>query len=357
MYASCNKIKMGKLIIRADGNSQIGAGHIMRCLAIAEAAQNIGIECIFVTADDSLSDKIKEFNFKNIILESIYTNLESEIDSFLKIIKEEDVRTVLLDSYYVTDYYLHILHQFVRIAYIDDVFSFPYETDLLINYNIYSTEAKYKALYMNKPLPLLATGIDYIPLRKEFQNIAKRKFNEVVQNILISVGGADPERMAIRIAKALLERKEIYSKYRFHFVIGAFELDKDELYLIQENNNWIVMHENVKKMSELMRLCDIAISAAGSTLYELCSCGVPTVTYILEDNQIGGAEAFEKNGIMLNAGDYRNNTDFESHLLKKLNFLINDFEFRYEVSVRQQNLIDGNGAMRIATKIKNEIIR
>lgn len=63
-------------------------------------------------------------------------------------------------------------------------------------------------------------------------------------------------------------------------------------------------------MKKLMMLCDVAVSVAGSTLYELCACGIPTITYVLADNQIPAEEMFEQEGIMLNARDYRVNMNF-----------------------------------------------
>ena len=342
---------MNKIIIRADGNPELGSGHIMRCLAIANAARKRDIECIFVTADNFFSDVINHFCFRNIVLNTKYDCLDPEISKLLKIIATENVSTILIDSYFVTEKYLNQIHKQVKTIYIDDMYSFPYEVDLLTNYNIYSDEKKYLSLYNNSKCPKMLLGLRYAPLRDEFQHIEPRKNKEKVENILVSAGGADPEGMALRIAKILV-KNEIYSeKYTFHFVIGAFEPNKKEINELAFRYPWIKPHENITKMSLLMQSCDLAVSAAGSTLYELCACGLPTITYILADNQKEGAHSFEDNGLMINAGDVRFDSDFDEKLFQKIVFLVSNKKFCTKVSERQQKLIDGQGASRIVDNI------
>ena len=82
-----------------------------------------------------------------------------------------------------------------------------------------------------------------------------------------------------------------------------------------------VLHINEHNMSALMQKCDIAISAAGSTLYELCATGIPAITYTLADNQLIAAEQFDKQGIMLSAGDCRDDEGFIVRLEKLLDKL------------------------------------
>ena len=100
-------------------------------------------------------------------------------------------------------------------------------------------------------------------------------------------------------------------------------------------------------MSEIMRECDVAVSAAGSTLYELCACGVPTVTYVFADNQINGADEFSRLGLMINAGDIRE-TNYEcDSILYSLRKMIEDSEIRTSISYKMKSVVDGNGAERI----------
>ena len=104
-------------------------------------------------------------------------------------------------------------------------------------------------------------------------------------------------------------------------------------------------------MSELMSICDVAISAAGSTLYELCACGVPTITYVIADNQIDGAREFERKGLMIKSGDLRE-TDYDCRsLINNLRDLISDNIKRKTMSESASMIVDGNGAKNILNDI------
>lgn len=71
----------------------------------------------------------------------------------------------------------------------------------------------------------------------------------------------------------------------------------------------VFIHQNVLNMAEIMTMCDIAVSACGSTMYELCACGLPIITYSVADNQLQGVKKFEESGIAVNCGNFRNNID------------------------------------------------
>lgn len=138
------------------------------------------------------------------------------------------------------------------------------------------------------------------------------------------------------------------NKFEFHMVLGAMNPDKDKIKQLAENCKNIVVHQDVENMVELMTSCDIAVSAAGSALYELCACGTPTITYILADNQILGAEAFQKLDLMVNMGDVREKIQMSELVYKKCELNIDK---RKEMASRMQNMVDGFGAERIVNEI------
>ncbi len=127
--------------------------------------------------------------------------------------------------------------------------------------------------------------------------------------------------------------------------------DKDDIRKLAGENKNIIIHENVIDMKSLISEMDIAVSAAGSTLYEICACGVPLITYSMADNQIYGAEAFEKLGLAVNIGDIRNISDPDEVILGSVDGLANNYEKRVRVGSLMQDMIDGYGADRIVDKI------
>ena len=99
----------------------------------------------------------------------------------------------------------------------------------------------------------------------------------------------------------------------------------------------------------MMLKADFCVSAAGSTLYELCACGTPTVSYVLADNQIDHASKFSEKHLIPCLGDIRKKT-IEDELQNKI-ILFKDYTYRKEISERMQLVVDGNGAIRIANYI------
>lgn len=335
------------IVFRADGNAMIGAGHIMRCLSIAQGARLIGEECVFVTASNEFEAAITSRGYKNYVLNTDYRDMESEdICSILDLCCPA---VLFVDSYQVTDTYLARLKVYcedagITLVYVDDVLAFPYPCHKLLDYNIYGTDADYIGLYGGGKLPELLLGTKYAPLREEFQNMPERDIRKEAKHVLVSTGGADSEHMTMELVKVARGQNRI-----FHFVIGALNKDIQRIREYAEGYGNIVLHEGVSDMAELMCHCDVAISAAGSTLYELCATQTPTVTYILADNQIPGAEGFASRGIMKNCGDVRvlGNKALAEVLIDTADVLANDYEERARIAERMRLVVDGKGAERV----------
>lgn len=348
------------IVFRADGNSFVGAGHIMRSLSIADAFKKVGESCLFITADNELQEIIIDRGHKNLVLNSEYDHMEDELEELTQAIDARDVEVVFVDSYYVTKKYLRDLWQFcvnnsITLIYIDDVLAFSYPCDMLLNYNIYAKVEDYKKLYKDHALPTLLIGTQYAPQRAEFQGLQDRKVKEIAKDILISTGGADSEHIGLEIIKNISSNPD-WNAYRFHMIVGMMNLDKDKIESFSEGKENIVLYTSVKKMSELMQSCDVAVSAAGSTLYELCLTQTPTITYVLADNQIPGAEGFEKEGVLQCVGDVRaiGVSTLAERIICDAIVLCNDYSKRQEIAHKMKYVVDGKGADRI---VKNTIKR
>ena len=354
--------KSKRLFFRCDGNNQIGSGHIMRCLAIADCAADQGYECVFLTAGNEFERKIHDHNHKNIIFNTDFKRMDTDLNYTIDLIKMYKPVALFVDSYNVNVFYLHSLHCIcvsIRtiLVYIDDILSFPYPCDLILNYNIYAQdkEAEYRQLYKKNmlALPNLLLGTSYVPLRKEFQGLPERIVKKNATNILVSTGGADILNLGLAVVHEIINNYEMLRAFHFDVIVGSLNKDTEEILSLTAKVPNISIHENVTAMSILMQKCDVAISAAGSTLYELCATQTPTITYVLADNQILGAEGFEKHGILKNSGDVR-----EKGLKKVAKELVNnaielgqDYGERYKIAGVQRTMIDGMGAKRIIAKI------
>lgn len=347
------------ILFRTDANSTVGMGHLMRCLSIAEAFLAMGETCCFMMSDGGFTEIISSKGHQLIVLQTCFNqmNAEKEAEIFSSVIRNSRINALIVDSYFVTEPYLDKIQALcggnrTKLVYIDDILAFPYSCDMLINYNIYAMKAAYLALYQNRKIPYLLLGPLYTPLRKEFQNRDSRLPKEHASEILISTGGADPVHIGLEMVKEIIDHKD-WRNYRFHLIIGALNPDRKQIRFLTEEACNVILHENVNDMANLMQYCDVAISAAGSTLYELCATKTPTITYVLADNQMPGAAEFEKRGIVLYSGDVRELG--AEKLAKRTLFqaveLARDFEKRRLMTQMMKTIVDGTGADRICKEI------
>ena len=340
-------------------------GHIMRTLSIADAFTSAGNSVRFILADDSVSKLVESRGYEAIVLNSDYKKMDEE-----KWPADIHADYLVVDSYYVTASYLTALRERMKntggkLIYLDDVYTFPYSVDVLIDYNAYASISTYSELYRNSEVeqPQLILGPTYAPLRSMFRGIPKRSQPEKVRNILISTGGSDELHLALAILRTIVS--SVRTDRVYHFLLGAMNADKESIHQLAENDDRIVLHENVSDMRGLIESMDLAISAAGSTLYEISACGVPLITYSLADNQIPGAEAFERLGLAVNVGDLRNPGTIDpalvmsgeldksavERILTAAEKLSADYERRVAMGKQMQEMIDGFGADRMVKEI------
>ena len=319
----------------------------MRCLSVAASFVSMGEDVVFITADHKGDHLIRNKGFDSICLESEWTKKEEELPALMSLIRRERPRMMLVDSYSVTEKYFNSLTESLLLAYFDDLNASKWEVDYLINYNIFADTLDYSWYRCSKTKLLL--GPDFAPLRDEFKGMPPHQNNEEVSDVLVSAGGADPERVTERLMESVCPR---WQGVTFHFIVGALNPRIETIKREKAEN--AVLHINEQHMSELMKKCDIAISAAGTTLYEICASGIPTITYTLADNQMIAAEVFENKKIMLNAGDSRNDEHFAERVNTCVELLIEKKKIRKEISRKMQKLVDGYGADRIAKALINE---
>jgi len=335
--------------IRADANKEIATGHVMRCLSVAVEIRKMGGECVFITSDENATSLIKSHGFETICLHSRWDCLERETLKLISLIREKMTKKLIIDSYYVTEKYLKELGQYTRLVYIDDMNFFKYPVSMIINYNIFHSVFSYPETYKGTGTRLLL-GCEFAPLREEFAGVSFQ-VREPVRKILITTGGSDP----YNVAGKLLDRiatENLNEDICFQVVAGKFNSHLEHLSRLARIKRNIVLCHDVESMSALMRDCDLAITAGGFTMYELCACGVPSVCFSYADNQLNGVKGFQKAGLMAYAGDVRNNEEqCLSQILSHIRTYIENPDSRKEISVSMQKLVDGKGASRIAEAI------
>lgn len=343
---------------RTDGNSHIATGHLVRCLSIADACFSLGMKVCFLVSDQESKALLQSFDpscrFPVRILETaVYDDPERELPELTVVLSDSDARVthddilLFLDSYFVTEHYLSAVRAVAKVAYLDDLQLFDYPVDLLINYDVIpeSRSATYQAAYQNAARILL--GASYTPLRAQFTNL-QPYCRDRVSNILVTTGGSDPYHFCLRLIAAFRENSFLHL-CQLHVVVGRLNEDKDKLYKLADELPFLQLHENVSDMASLMTSCDLAVSAAGTTLYELCAAGVPSIGFCLADNQLTAAKTFEEAGIIPCAGDIRYSCDEAlDRIMDFVTYMSENFQKRKAAHETMRQLVDGKGAMRIA---------
>ena len=385
---------MNTLYFRTDGNCQIATGHLMRCLTLARACARRGATVKFIVSDTESLALLKERfaydeEFAVLCLYRSYQELPSEIPVLLSCLAEDICAAaetsdapddpscqkpwIFLDSYYASPAYFESLRKYFRVAYLDDLRSFDCPVDLLINYDTaedcpYYTGAVHKLL-----------GAPYTPLREQFYAPAY-EVRPAARHVLLSTGGTDPYGVAGSLLAMIfpLESTVLVQDDRvslsmqdltllrsldYHVLTSRANTHYEELMRLARLYPSIHLHTNVTKVAALMASCDLAVSAGGTTLCELCAVGVPAVSFLMADNQRTAVETYSQLHLIPCAGDIRppaahagdipstHNPD-ASTLRQILSFLVTmapDYDRRVTLSSSMRNFLDGRGAQKIAS--------
>ena len=333
-----------QIVVRADGNAMIGAGHIMRCLTIVQSLP-AEAKILFLCADEKSCKVVRSRGYEAVCLHTSYTNLMSEISAWIRL-KEQKILvecpTILVDSYYVTSEYIDILKDFGKVFLLEDMGKDDFGADVLINYNVYAGKEMYKEATCERML----LGGSYIPIRPEFLRTSY-EIRNTVKNILITTGGGDCDNIAKEILDAIY-----WEGCRFYVVTGAFNPNRKALEEYTKTVTNVEICVDVQDMAALMAHCDVAISAGGTTVYELCAVGVPTVCFSYAENQNGLVAYMGDKGVCESAGQYHvSPKETLEKIADAVEKYVDSVQMRRSAYEKERYLIDGLGASRLAKEL------
>lgn len=307
-----------KVAFRVDASLQIGSGHIMRCLTLAEALRAHGAQCHFISRAHSghLIEVISQRGFKvNSLLTQVQyaqpaiENIAPTHSHWLGSTWQTDAQetcAVLIDlqpDWLVVDHYaLDQRWEYLAAPYcrhlmvIDDLADRPHHCDLLLDQNLGRQPQDYAAL-----LPAhckVLTGPDYALLRPEFSalrsySLQRRKAQPALRQLLITMGGVDQDNATGLVLQAL-KTCTLPADCKITVVMGLTAPWLENVRELAAQMPWpteVVV--NVDDMAQRMAESDLAIGAAGSTSWERCCLGLPTLMVVLAENQQPGAHAIE----------------------------------------------------------------
>ena len=334
---------------RADGSAATGAGHLMRCLTVAQELRKRTEpeELCFLCAEEASAKLLQSWDMPVKVLGTDPSDLEGEIPVLEQRIQGND-HVFLVDSYAVTDAYLQALHRFGKVYLLDDMQQHAFPVDGVINYNLFASPEKYRELYGEETEKYL--GAAYVPVRQQFCEAAKRySLPEDVTDLLITTGGGDKDNIAGEILGELCEHRLAGEKVKYHLVVGRFNPNLKKLEQYASEHSGVILHCDVRDMAGLMADCQLAVTAGGTTIYELAVLGVPFVCFSYAENQEGLTEWLGEHGISGYGGAWhRDAAGTLEHIGAWCRQAFADIELRQNAREAERNLIDGQGAARIA---------
>lgn len=332
-----------KTAIRVDVNSTIATGHIKRDIAVALCLRQLGQECIFISADDNCLPYLRPFHFETIILNSYWNEMENELPKMKEIICNRHIDSLLVDSYQVTSAYMQALIPLTYVTYFDELGLYGYGCQQIINGVLeppdYS-DAVGKALL----------GPNYVALRQEFMNLGPKEIYPEIGSILVTSGGTDLYHFCVSFLEAILNRPQ-WKKVKIIVALGEFSADRDYLMQKYGQDERVKIVVNCEYMAQLMQEVDYAVTAGGTTLYELCAAGVCSSSYAIAENQLEVTQSFHRQGLVPFAGDFRSDPKGTMERIMEQMQAAKAADVRLQRSQRLQSLVDGKGAMRIAVAL------
>jgi len=333
------------LIIRADANTRIGTGHLMRCLALAQAWKNSGGEVAFITACESagLLQRLSDEGFEAIQLDSPYPDpADWEVTS--QVLATHPNAWMVLDGYHFDSIcQIRIKEAGHPLLVIDDMAHLEhYYANIVLNQNSHAEQLNYSC----EPHTELLLGAQYVLLRREFLQWQdwKREIPKVARKVMVTLGGSDTNNVTLKVIQAL--QQVDVEGLEAVVVVGSSNSHFEELQTaVSDLKSPIWLERNVTNMPKLMAWADVAISAGGSTCWEMAFMGLPTVLLVLADNQRDIGEGLSEAGVVHNLGWFEQVTD--AKIADALLRLLANPDGRSMMSNSGRELVDGLGRERV----------
>ncbi len=357
------------VVFRADASGNIGTGHIMRCLTLANALKSQGLECSFVCRPQlgDLIDLVKQSGYQVAELPQIISDqqpAEQQIahEHWLKTdwltdamqtqaALNKPVDFLIVDHYALDARWEISMRQSInKIMVIDDLADRSHDCDLLLDQNLGSTCQSYETLVPAHTK--LLVGAEYALLRPEFAAIRshslRRRRATKPSRIMVSMGGVDKDNITSRVL-TILDELETERDLEILTIMGPkAPWLRDIVSQARVSRHPTTVLSNVKNMATLMAEADIAIGAAGSTSWERCALGLPTILVILAENQreVGRRLAASGAAELIDLDD-----NFGSHMAASLRLLLDNDAARSAMSDGASAICDGSGVFKVARAV------
>lgn len=348
-----------KVVFRVDASARMGAGHLMRCLTLAETLCERGIQTHFICREHvgnliSLLQKkampvsvlpapaAGNTTYGENYAEWLGTTQAEDAKQTIKALNGERPDWLVVDHYGLdVDWEKRLRPHAGKLLVIDDLANRHHACDVLLDQN-YSAEAGQRYASLVPPVCKVLLGPKYALLRKEFKLMRERLEPRAhrLEKILVFFTTGDDQGETLKAMQGI----ELWDKAEnIDVIVGQSNTSNVEIIKKCDELRW-GYHCQVDYMPSLIAQADLAIGAGGSSNWERCVLGVPALVAILAENQAPIAQALDRAGIIVNLGWGRDlqAADY-ANALATLNH-----DCLAAMSEKALALVDANGAERMA---------
>ena len=328
-----------------EGGPDVGLGHLSRCAALASAAAAEGARASFLVPEAAPVASL----LRGAPAEVVRVPWQVDPGGALRALSGLAPDVIVVDSYAASSGFLASLRPLAQVVAVDDLADRPLPVDVVVNGSAAAPELPYERISGT----LFLLGARYALLDPCYAAAPGRAGIDRVGRVLICLGGGR-QRDAIVPALAAVDRA--LEGCLVDVAAGLFSAGSGELDAVaRAARNRVVIHRGRFGLRELMLGADVAIAGAGVTLYELAATATPVVAVSMADNQRPNFDAFERAGAALaagRAGELRLSGAIESALRR----LAADGALRAAMGGRGRELVDGQGAVRVARAIARPVV-
>lgn len=330
------------MLMRVDASAQIGMGHLMRCVALAQAFRRTGGNVAFAlhAPPSAVRRMLDDRGFEA-------HEVGGAAADFAALVAGRAPAAVVLDGYHFDDDFQEIARREVRCSVmIDDLADRErYVTDIVVNGNVFAADLE----YATRPETRLLAGADYALLREEFVRFERPARTTDRPRVLFTFGGADPLGLSERILAVLARSAFAFDAI---FLVGA-ACPRIEAVTAAAKVDGVTLLEQVADVPALLAGVDLAVAAAGSTCLELAFMGVPALLVTTSPNQVPVAAKLDSLQVAVDLGDASKLDD--ASLPDRIAALLADGPKRAAMAARGRALVDGRGAGRVTDAILEEL--
>lgn len=312
--------KKTNILVRVDSTNDMGIGHVMRCIALSQHCQDLGLRVWFASCSqlDEIQTLIQNEGFQHHLFSSKKGSL-NDAEQTLALADMISANKIILDGYHFSKSYIEKLSSNgKKVVIFSDADLISEKVDAVINQNLYAHSSQYPSNIKQ------FLGLEHLLLRKEFRQYKdfERMRINTVNKLLITLGGADPNNVSMQIVEILERYRQ--RRLAITIILGAGYLYHEQIKRITQSCfHEYTFAENVKNISDYMKNADIGLTAGGSTCWELIVMQLPSIIVTLSENQERVAQTMTSFGYGVSVGWY-DATFFENTLLNELDRMVSN---------------------------------